>query len=78
MVVVEGDVVEAQTVQPRPGELVSQEGGVAFDVCIQALLGDEVGGDALNFVRGQPWRVDSVMEFETTGEMERTKPSLTF
>ena len=48
--VVEDDVVKAQLVQALAREVVAQERGVALDVGVHALLGDEVGGDALDLV----------------------------
>ena len=50
--VVELDVVVAQAVQGLAGELIAQQGGVALDVGVQVLFGDEVGGDALDLVGG--------------------------
>ena len=52
VVVVKGDVVVAQAVQGLAGELVAQQGGVALDVGVQVLLGDQIGGDALDLVGG--------------------------
>ena len=51
VVLVEDDVVKAQRVQGLASVLVAQERGVALDVGVQALLGDEVGGNALNLGR---------------------------
>ena len=52
VVVVEGDVVEAQPVQDIPGGLIAQQGGVALHIGVQALLLDEVGGDTLDLGGG--------------------------
>ena len=51
MMLIEGDIVVAHAVQNIPGRLVTQDGGVALDEGVQALLGDQIGGDALNLVR---------------------------
>ena len=51
VVVVKDDVVKAKAVQTLAGELVAQQGGVALDVGVQVLFGDEVGGDTLDFIR---------------------------
>ena len=51
VVVVKHDVVKAKAVQTLAGELVAQQGGVALDVGVQVLLGDEVGGNALDLIR---------------------------
>ena len=48
--VIEDDVVKAQLVEAAAGEVVAQKRGVALDVGVHALLGDEVGGDALDLV----------------------------
>ena len=52
VVVVKHDVVVAHAVQNAPRRLVPQNGGVALDEGVQVLLGDEVGGDALDLIRG--------------------------
>ena len=50
VMVVELDVVVAQVVQGLAGEFIAQQGGVALDVGVQPLLGNQIGGDALDFV----------------------------
>ena len=52
VVAVKDHVVEAQVVQGPAGKFVAQQGGVALDVGVEPLLGDEVGGDALDLVGG--------------------------
>ena len=52
VVVVKLDVVVAQAVQGLAGELIAQQSGVALDVGVQVLFGDEIGGDALDLVGG--------------------------
>ena len=52
VMVIKGDVVVAQAVQGLAGKFVAQKGGVALDIGVQALLGDKVGGDALDLVGG--------------------------
>ena len=49
--VIEDDVVKAQLVQTLAGKLIAQQRGVALDVGVEALLGDEVGRDALDLGR---------------------------
>ena len=51
VVVVEGDVVVAHAVQDGPGGLIAQDGGVALDEGVEALLLNQVAGNALNLVR---------------------------
>ena len=46
--VIEDDVVKAQLVEALTGELIAQQRGVALDVGVEALLGDEIGRDALD------------------------------
>ena len=48
----ESDVAEAQGVQALTSVLVAQQSGVALDVGVQVLLGDQVGSDCLDFCRG--------------------------
>ena len=48
MRVIEDDVVKAQLVEALAGKLIAQQRGVALDVGVEALLGDEVGRDALD------------------------------
>ena len=50
VLVVEGDVVEAEGVEAGARVVIAEQGRVALDVGVQALLGDEVGGDALDLV----------------------------
>ena len=52
VVLIEDDVVIAHGVEGAAGGLVPQNGGVALDEGVQVLLGDEVGGDALDLIRG--------------------------
>ena len=52
VVVVKHDIVIAHTVQNGPGGLVAQDGGVALHEGVQMLFGDEVGGNALDLIRG--------------------------
>ena len=49
--IVEDDVVKAQLIQALTGKLIAQQRGVALDVGVEALLGDEVGRDALDLRR---------------------------
>ena len=49
--IVEDDVVKAQLVQTLTCKLIAQQRGVALDVGVEALLGDEVSRDALNLRR---------------------------
>ena len=49
--VIEDDVVKAQLVEALTCKLIAQQRGVALDVGIEALLGDEVGRDALDLRR---------------------------
>ena len=49
--VVEGHVVKAERVKARARVVVAQKRRVALDVGVEALLGDEVGGDALDLGR---------------------------
>ena len=49
--VIEDDVVKAQLVQALAGKLIAQQRGVALDVGVEALLGDQVGRDALDLRR---------------------------
>ena len=51
VVLVEGHVAVAHAVQDGAGGLVAQEGGIALDESMQALLRQEVGGDALDLLR---------------------------
>ena len=51
MMLIESDIVVAHAVQNIPGGLVTQDGRIAFDEGVQALLGDQIGGNALNLVR---------------------------
>ena len=48
----ECDVAEAQGVQALTSILVAQQSGVALDVGVQVLLGDQVGCDSLDFGGG--------------------------
>ena len=48
MRIVEDDVVKAQLVEALTCKLIAQQRGVALDVGVEALLGDEVGRDALD------------------------------
>ena len=49
--VIEDDIVKAQLVEALAGKLIAQQRGVALDVGVEALLGDEVGRDALDLRR---------------------------
>ena len=49
--VIEDDVVKAQLVQTLAGKLIAQQRGVALDVGVEALLGDQIGRDALDLRR---------------------------
>ena len=49
--VIEDDVVKAQLVQTLAGKLIAQQRGVALDVGVEALLGDQIGRDALDLGR---------------------------
>ena len=49
--VIEDDVVKAQLVEALTCKLIAQQRGVALDVGVEALLGDEVGRDALDLGR---------------------------
>ena len=49
--VIEDDVVKAQLVEALAGKLVAQQRGVALDVGVEALLGDQIGRDALDLGR---------------------------
>ena len=51
VMIVKDDVVVAHAVQRAARELVAQQGRVAFDVGVELLDGDEVGGDPLDLVR---------------------------
>ena len=46
--VIEDDVVKAQLVEALAGKLIAQQRGVALDVGVEALLGDQIGRDALD------------------------------
>ena len=48
--VIKDDIVKSQLVQAAAGKLVPQKGGVALDISVQVLFGDQVGGDALNLI----------------------------
>ena len=48
----ECDIAEAQGVHTVTCVLVAQQGGVALDVGVQVLLGDQVGSDRFDFRRG--------------------------
>ena len=52
VVIVEHDVVIAHGVQRLAGRLVAQNGGVALNEGVQMLLADQIGSDALDFIRG--------------------------
>ena len=52
VVVVKHDIVIAHAVQNGPGGLIAQDGGVALHKGVQMLFGNEVGGDALDLIRG--------------------------
>ena len=49
--VIEDDVVKAQLVEALTGKLIAQQRGVALDVGVEALLGDQIGRDALDLRR---------------------------
>ena len=49
--IVEDDVVKAQLVEALAGKLIAQQRGVALDVGVEALLGDQIGRDALDLRR---------------------------
>ena len=49
--VIEDDVVKAQLVKALAGKLIAQQRGVALNVGVEALLGDQVGRDALDLGR---------------------------
>ena len=49
--VVEDDIVKAQLVKALTGKLITQQRGVALDVGVEALLGDQIGRDALDLRR---------------------------
>ena len=49
--VVKDDIVKAQLVKALTGKLITQQRGVALDVGVEALLGDQVGRDALDLGR---------------------------
>ena len=49
--VIEDDVVKAQLVQTLACKLIAQQRGVALDVGVEALLGDQIGRDALDLGR---------------------------
>ena len=49
--VIEDDVVKAQLVEALAGKLIAQQRGVALDVGVEALLGDQIGRNALNLRR---------------------------
>ena len=49
--VIEDDVVKAQLVEALSCKLIAQQRGVALDVGVEALLGDQIGRDALNLGR---------------------------
>ena len=51
MRVIEDDVVKAQLVQTLACKLIAQQRGVALDVGVEALLGDQIGRDALDLRR---------------------------
>ena len=50
MMLVKDDVVIAHGVQNGAGGLVAENGGVALDEGVDLLLGDQVGGDALDLI----------------------------
>ncbi len=50
VLVVEGDVVEAEGIEATAGVVVAEQGRVALDVGVQALLANEIGRDALDLV----------------------------
>ena len=49
--IVEDDVVKAQLVEALTCKLIAQQRGVALDVGVEALLGDQIGRDALDLGR---------------------------
>ena len=49
--VIKDDVIKAQLVEALAGKLIAQQRGVTLDVGVKALLGDEVGRDALDLGR---------------------------
>ena len=49
--VIEDDVVKAQLVEALTCKLIAQQRGVALDVGVEALLGDQIGRDALDLRR---------------------------
>ena len=49
--VIEDDVVKAQLVEALAGKLIAQQRRVALDVGVEALLGDQIGRDALDLRR---------------------------
>ena len=49
--IVEDDVIKAQLVEALAGKLIAQQRGVALNVGIEALLGDQIGRDALDLGR---------------------------
>ena len=49
--VIEDDVVKAQLVQTLAGKLIAQQRGVALDVGVETLLGNQIGRDALDLRR---------------------------
>ena len=49
--VVEGDVVKTQAVQALPGKVIAQEGRVQLDIGVEVFFLNQIGGDALDFVR---------------------------
>ena len=49
--VIKDDIVKAQLVEALTCKLIAQQRGVALDVGVEALLGDEVGRDALDLRR---------------------------
>ena len=51
MRVIEDDVIKAQLVEALTCKLIAQQRGVALDVGVEALLGDQIGRDALDLGR---------------------------
>ena len=49
--VIEDDVVEAQLVEALASKLIAQQRGVALDVGVETLLGNQIGRDALDLRR---------------------------
>ena len=49
--VIEDDVIKAQLVEALTCKLIAQQRGVALDVGVEALLGDQIGRDALDLGR---------------------------